>query len=66
MRLRVDAAVGAGYPADVTVLDYAVETTPNVPINAGQESSVPEPGTTALLALAGAGAAFLRRKRSKS
>lgn len=47
----------------ITAGEWAYDNTPGEAINAGQTSSVPEPGTTALLALAGVGAAFLRRKR---
>jgi hypothetical protein len=48
----------------ITAIDWAYDTTSGETINAGQTSSVPEPSAAALLALAGAGAAFLRRKRA--
>lgn len=50
------------YPNTVTAIDWAYESTPNTAIQAGDTGPVPEP-SRALLALAGAGAAFLRRRR---
>jgi PEP-CTERM motif-containing protein len=47
--------------ASFEVLDYAYETTPNTPINAGQ---VPEPSALPLLILGGAGLIALRRRRA--
>jgi hypothetical protein len=52
-------------PNELIAMDWAYDTTPGETIDAGQTSSVPEPTTTALLALAGAGAAFLRRRRQE-
>jgi len=46
-----------------TAIDWAYDTKPGETILAGQTTAAPEPGAAALLALAGAGAAFLRRKR---
>lgn len=47
----------------LTAIDWAYNNTPNAPILAGDTGApIPEP-TRALLALAGAGAAFLRRRR---
>ena len=47
--------------ASFEVLDYAYETTPNTPINAGE---VPEPSSLPLLVLGGAGLVALRRRRA--
>jgi hypothetical protein len=57
MEVQTDAD---GVPDILAVNDFAYQTTPNTAINAG---AVPEPSTTTLMALAGAGAAFLRRRR---
>ncbi len=48
----------------IGIADLAYNDVPNAPITAGQTSSMPEPATATLLALAGAGAAFPRRKRA--
>jgi hypothetical protein len=49
----------------VQVLDYAYESTPGVPIVAG-DTGVPEPSTLALFALGAVGVAAARRRRAKS
>lgn len=55
----------AGWPDKVTIYDWAYETSANTPILAGAGGPIPEP-SRALLALAGAGAAFLRRRRKQA
>lgn len=63
IRLKwTDSADAGPDPNTVTVMDWAYNNTPNASILAGDTGAVPEPGR-ALLALAGAGAAFLRRRR---
>jgi len=57
---QISTTDGAG-GASFEVLDYAYETTPNTPINAGQ---VPEPSALPLLILGGAGLIALRRRRA--
>jgi hypothetical protein len=49
-------------PNTLTAIDWAYEDS-GAPIAAGDTGAAPEPGSTALLALAGAGAAALRRRR---
>ena len=53
-------------PDSMTAIDWAYDTTPGESIEAGQTTSVPEPSTAALLALAAGGAPFLRRKRASA
>jgi hypothetical protein len=57
-----DSADGNPDPNSITVMDWAYNDTPGASILAGDMGAVPEP-SRALLALAGAGAAFLRRRR---
>jgi len=64
VRLEWTSNDGTGFPNTLTALDWAYNNVPGQSIQAGQTSSVPEPGATALLALAGAGAAFLRRRKA--
>lgn len=68
IRMRVDDVNPAdGTPDTLTIFDYAYDDTPNQAITSGQTTdNVPEPSAAALLALAGAGAAFLRRKRKSN
>lgn len=53
-----------GYVNTHRAIDWAYESSPNTAIQAGDTGPVPEP-SRALLALAGAGAACLRRKRKQ-
>lgn len=52
-------------PNAITVFDWAYNNTPGASILAGDMGAVPEP-SRALLALAGMGAAFLRRRRKQA
>ncbi len=61
IRLEWTTTDGTSEPNTLTAIDWAYDNVPGESIAAGQTSSVPEPGATALLALAGA--AFLRRRR---
>ena len=68
--LFIDDGTGGGRAGDVTITQWAYESTADCAINVGQTSgdncstpSVPNPGTLALLA---AGAAGLRRWRGKA
>jgi hypothetical protein len=58
LRLRNDAN---GAPDQLTLVDWAYESTPNAPIHVG---SIPEPGSLALLAAGAMGVAAFRRRRN--
>ena len=63
IRMRVDNLHGADADPDtLTIFDYAFQDAPNTVIAAG---AMPEPTSTALLALAAVGGAALRRKRKQ-
>lgn len=63
VRLKwADSADANPYPNTIVAIDWAYESTLNQPIQAGAGAPIPEP-SRALLMLAGAGAAFLRRRR---
>jgi hypothetical protein len=64
IRLEFNSTGSDPTPNEFIAMDYAYDTTPGESIEAGQTSSVPEPSAAALLALAGAGAAFLRCRRT--
>ena len=64
IRLIFTMDPNGGAPAYVTAIDWAYNNVAGQSITAGQTTAVPEPSAAALLALAGAGAAFLRRKRA--
>jgi hypothetical protein len=53
---------GQDYGSAIHINGYAYETTPNVPIRAGQ--TVPEPGTLSLLALGSLGLGLWRKRKA--
>lgn len=65
IRLQWTDTGNDGYLDTLTAIDWAYESTPDAAIQAGDMGAAPEP-TRALLALAGAGAAFLRRRRRRN
>jgi hypothetical protein len=64
LRLKWTNTDGNPDPNTLTLVDSAYNDVPGQSIQAGQTSATPEPSSAALLALAGAGAAALRRRRA--